>query len=149
MDDYENMIATILDSLQISYARQVSFDNGRFRADFVLIGLDSIVEVDGDSHDPRKDREKDNCYISLGFSVLRLKRKLLHLGADVVASEVRKFIDCASRSCYRDSPETKCAPVVEEYTYYILLDDDEYDYVTKFGDYYSFPELILCENQDH
>lgn len=72
---YENMVAGVLEHLKVAYSRQVHID--RWRVDFVLVGLDVIIEVDEpDGHslwqDRKEDAEQDRITTLLGFSTIRI-----------------------------------------------------------------------------
>lgn len=76
--EWENYIASFLDSLDIPYVREVNF--GGYRADFVLVGLDIVLEIDGPEHHAQtqqrmRDHEKEELYHNAGFTVLRIRHK--------------------------------------------------------------------------
>lgn len=96
---WENMVADILDYFRIPYARQVWIEG--FRVDFVLVGLDTIIEVDDLSHSSYTnlvdDRRQDELTALVGFSTLRIRTQDI----DNKYHEVVKTIDLAIRRAER------------------------------------------------
>lgn len=68
---YENAIATYLTELGVYYRRQVVFDNN-IRADFTLVGLDIVIEIDGSEHTKLANRLRDQYFNSVGFTVIHI-----------------------------------------------------------------------------
>ena len=104
--EYENMVAAIFDLYAIDYNCQVWFHNHEdideldvinFRADFVLVGFDVVIEIDDPTHDTWKkrkaDRVKDAIYHARGFSVLRVKTRELDRDPQQVAGHILSIVD--------------------------------------------------------
>lgn len=92
--DWENMVAAILERLKVEYARQVRVEG--FRVDFVLVGLNLIVEVDDPSHgeffNQRDDRKQDSAAAVIGFSTVRVSTKDLEENYNAVVARLQKEI---------------------------------------------------------
>lgn len=84
---YENIIAEYLDVRAIVYSRQ-GYITGDIRVDFVLVGLDIIIEVDDPSHGRtvkrNKDRDRDRYLSSSGFTVVRVTNKEASNGSALI-----------------------------------------------------------------
>jgi len=110
----ENMAAEILEYLKVEYARQVSIES--FRVDFVLVGLNLIVEVDDPSHgqffNQRDDREQDKATGAIGFSTVRIPVKDLDENYSMVVTRLRKEIQGA-RKRHGVKRSLKAAPPIE------------------------------------
>lgn len=100
---YERMLANVLNVLKVDWAAQVTFRNtdpdiniGIARADFVLIGLDLVIEVDDVSHDKFIkhvcDEEKDRLYKRKGFEILRIRSREMDEDFDGVISNLRGLV---------------------------------------------------------
>lgn len=93
---HEMLVAAILDTYGIDYSCQVWFRNSHieecdvqtFRADFVLVGLDIVVEVDDPGHrrreNQKRDAIKDRIYKERGFNILRIPTKELDTSVENV-----------------------------------------------------------------
>jgi len=93
--EWETFIAGALDDMGVRYKREVGF--GVYRADFVLVGRDVVLEIDGPSHEGtvlqrRRDNEKDDIYRSCGFVVMRIKECDLEVDWQSVLRDLRQYI---------------------------------------------------------
>ena len=103
--EYEAMVAAILDLYAYDYHCQVWFYNPEpnefevngFRADFVLVGLDLVIEVDDPGHKAWRrraaDRIKDRIYRERGFRVLRIPTADLDENPQAVAGLVIQYAE--------------------------------------------------------
>jgi very-short-patch-repair endonuclease len=92
--EYENLVASYLDTLGIYHRRQVAF--GSIRVDFVLVGLDLIIEIDDPNHThwdfKAKDRLRDEYLQTLGFAVIRVTNKRLDADPDGALVEIGRIV---------------------------------------------------------
>lgn len=103
--EYEAMVAAILDLYAFDYRCQVwfynpepnEFDVNAFRADFVLVGLDLVIEVDDPRHgrwqERARDRIKDRIYRERGFKILRIPTEELDANVQAVAGLVISYAE--------------------------------------------------------
>ena len=103
--EYEMLVATMLDIYGFDYACQVRFINphlepwylGAFYADFVIVGTDLVIEIDGITHQNWKqrriDQHRDAIYAFYGFEVLRVPTKLIDKDAQQALGLVVSVVD--------------------------------------------------------
>ena len=75
------------------FRRQHPFQNYVF--DFYCPKLNLIIEVDGYQHqmgdNPKKDQERDEYLISLGFNIFRIEAKDILINPDEIADNIRHY----------------------------------------------------------
>ena len=88
----ERTVIAWLDDFQVTYQREVQIGDDRSVAfaDFVLVDLDLIIEVDGErwhtrdplhgEDRPRRDAQKARLFRRYGYKVLRLSEKAIRSG---------------------------------------------------------------------
>lgn len=83
----EEVFSKYLAGLGLAYRQQQGFYTPVYRiADFYLPALNLIIEIDGGYHDPIKDREKDDRFLTVrGIRTLRLTNEA------VLAGRIPKF----------------------------------------------------------
>lgn len=99
--DWENMVADMLDRIKVNYGRQITIEG--FRTDFVLVGLNLIVEVDDPSHgwieEKANDRRQDELTALIGFSTIRIPTRDIENDYEAVVARLQREIKSAkSRS---------------------------------------------------
>jgi very-short-patch-repair endonuclease len=83
------ILALALEDSHIPYARQVNISN-RMVADFVIIGTNVVVEVDGPYHVKEEDMKMDNQMRRLGLKVLRFSLNEMKSNIQLVMEKILK-----------------------------------------------------------
>lgn len=94
---YENAIAAYLTELGIYYRRQVVFDNN-IRADFTLVGLDIVIEIDGAEHTKLGNKLRDQYFNSVGFTVIHIDNT--HIYDDRTRDRLKSIIRNRQQTIY-------------------------------------------------
>jgi very-short-patch-repair endonuclease len=89
INQHEMILALALEDSHIPYARQVNISN-RMVADFVIIGTNVVVEVDGPYHVKEEDMKMDNQMRRLGLKVLRFSLNEMKSNIQLVMEKILK-----------------------------------------------------------